>query len=163
MYTESYTLESLAQILETFNTNITQLNCINDFQIQAIEQKHLYCVSLVNSWTVFWIDIRSNIYFKQFRPDSPHYHFLTKIERKSFLSAWSIECCWKSCSRIFRSYDDVTVDGEGQENLDPCSAPTAFRQRGTFIVPQMLWHGTSVFAVSFKAPFTTTKDYMGLF
>jgi hypothetical protein len=36
----------------------------------------------------------------------------------------------------------------GLQNIGLCSALTAFEQRGIFIVPHLLWHGTSVFPVS---------------
>ena len=42
------------------------------------------------------------------------------------------------------SLRDTTIAGKGFR--------TAFEQRGMFIVPYLLWHGTSVYAVSFKGP-----------
>jgi hypothetical protein len=53
-----------------------------------------------------------------------------------------------SRSRIFLLYGDVTITGEGLQNLGQCSALRAFEQGGIFIVPHLLWHGTSVFPVS---------------
>jgi hypothetical protein len=46
-------------------------------------------------------------------------------------------------------YEDVTITSEGLQNLGLhawCSRP--FEQEGIFIVPHLLWHGTSVFPVS---------------
>jgi hypothetical protein len=41
-----------------------------------------------------------------------------------------------SRSRIFHLYGDVTIAGEGLQNLGLCSALRAFEQGGIFIVPQ---------------------------
>jgi hypothetical protein len=43
-----------------------------------------------------------------------------------------------SRSRIFHLYGDVTIAGEGLQNLDLCSALRAFEQGGIFIVPHLL-------------------------
>jgi hypothetical protein len=61
---------------------------------------------------------------------------------------WLIICGFTSCSRIFHLYGDVTIAGEGLQNLGLCSALRAFEQGGIFIVPHLLWHRTSVFPVS---------------
>jgi hypothetical protein len=55
-------------------------------------------------------------------------------------------------SRIFHSYGDVTVAGERLRNLGLYLALRAFEQEGIFIVPHLLWHGTSVFPVSAEGP-----------
>jgi hypothetical protein len=55
-------------------------------------------------------------------------------------------------SRIFHSYGDVTIVGEGLQNLGFCSVLRAFEQGGIFNVTHLLWHGTSVFPVSFEGP-----------
>jgi hypothetical protein len=47
--------------------------------------------------------------------------------------------------RIFHLCWDVTIAGEGLQNLGLCSALRAFEQGGIFIVPHLLWHRTSVF------------------
>jgi hypothetical protein len=57
-----------------------------------------------------------------------------------------------SRSRIFHLYGDVTIAGEGQQNIGLCSALRAFEQGGNFIVPYLLWHGASVFQVSSEGP-----------
>jgi hypothetical protein len=44
--------------------------------------------------------------------------------------------------RIFHSYGDVTITGEGLQNLDLCSALRAFEQGGICFVPYLLLHGT---------------------
>jgi hypothetical protein len=41
-------------------------------------------------------------------------------------------------SRIFHLYGDVTIIGEGLQNLGLCSALRAFEQGGIFIVPHLL-------------------------
>jgi hypothetical protein len=61
-----------------------------------------------------------------------------------------IDCM--SRSRIFHLYGDVTIAGEGLQKLGLCSALRAFEQGGIFIVPHLLWHGTSVFPVSSEGP-----------
>jgi hypothetical protein len=58
---------------------------------------------------------------------------------------WLNIYCFTSRSRIFHLYEDVTIAGEGLQNLGLCSALRAFEQRGIFIVPHLLWHDTSVF------------------
>jgi hypothetical protein len=42
-----------------------------------------------------------------------------------------------SRSRIFHLYGDVTIAGEGLQNLGLCSALRAFEQGGIFIVPHL--------------------------
>jgi hypothetical protein len=58
---------------------------------------------------------------------------------------------WKN-ERIFHLYGDVTIAGEGLQNLGLCSVLMAFEQGRIFIVQHLLWHGTSVFPVSSKGP-----------
>jgi hypothetical protein len=53
-----------------------------------------------------------------------------------------------SHSRIFHLYGDITIAGEGLQNLGLCSALRVFKQGGIFIVPHLLWHRTLVFPVS---------------
>jgi hypothetical protein len=60
---------------------------------------------------------------------------------------WLIIYCFTSRSRIFHLYGDVTITGEGLQNLGLCSVLKAFEQGGIFIVPHLLWQGTSVFPV----------------
>jgi hypothetical protein len=65
---------------------------------------------------------------------------------------WLVICGFTSCSKFFHLYGDVTVAGEGLQNLGLCSALMAFEQGGIFIVPHLLRHGTSVFPVSSEGP-----------
>ena len=65
---------------------------------------------------------------------------------------WLIIYCFTPSSRIFHLYGDVTITGEGLQNLGLCSALRAFEQGGIFIVPHLLWHGDSVFLVSSEGP-----------
>jgi hypothetical protein len=44
-----------------------------------------------------------------------------------------------SRSRIFHLYGDVTITGEGLQNLGLCPVLRAFEQGGIFIVPHLLW------------------------
>jgi hypothetical protein len=48
----------------------------------------------------------------------------------------------------YKLHGDVTIAGEGLQNLGLYSALRAFEQGGIFIVPHPLRHGTSVFPVS---------------
>jgi hypothetical protein len=43
-----------------------------------------------------------------------------------------------SRSRIFHLYGEVTIAGEGLQNLGLCSALRVFEQGGIFIVPHLL-------------------------
>jgi hypothetical protein len=49
-------------------------------------------------------------------------------------------------------FGDVTITGEGLQNIGLCSALRALEQGGVFIVQHLLWHGTSVFPVSSEGP-----------
>ena len=49
-------------------------------------------------------------------------------------------CCCPARSRIFRPYAEVTV--EGLQCVRLYTAHTALEQRGIFIMPHLLWHGT---------------------
>jgi hypothetical protein len=71
---------------------------------------------------------------------------------------WLIISCFTSRSRIFHLYRNVTIHGEGLQNLGLCSALRAFEQR-IFIVPHLLWHGTSVFPVSSEGPRHLVASY----
>jgi hypothetical protein len=71
-----------------------------------------------------------------------------QMEMKTLFDIYS----FTSLSRIFHLYGDVTIAGEGQQNLGLCSALRAFEQGGVFIMPHLLRHGTSVFLVSSEGP-----------
>ena len=78
--------------------------------------------------------------------------YWTMMFMKDWLIDWLIIYGFTSRSRIFHLYGDVTIAGEGLQNLGLCSALRAFEQGGIFIVPHLLWHGTSVFPVSSEGP-----------
>jgi hypothetical protein len=61
----------------------------------------------------------------------------------------------KNFSLIWR----LIIAGEGLQNLGLCSALRAFEQGGIFIVPHLLWHGTSVFPVSSEGPPQSVASY----
>ena len=65
---------------------------------------------------------------------------------------WLIIHCFTSRSRIFHLHGDVTIAGEGLQNLGLCSALRAFEQGVVFIVLHLLWHGALVFTVSSEGP-----------
>jgi hypothetical protein len=68
--------------------------------------------------------------------------------------------CFTSRSRTFHLYGDVTITGEGLQNLGLCSALRAFEQGGgIFIVPHLLRHGASVFPVSSEGPPHSVASY----
>jgi hypothetical protein len=72
---------------------------------------------------------------------------------------WLIIYGFTSRWRIIHSYGEVTIAGEGLQNLGICSAFRAFEHGGIFIVPHLLWHGTSVFPVSSKGPPHSVASY----
>jgi hypothetical protein len=59
--------------------------------------------------------------------------------------------CFTSRSKIFHLYRDITITGEGLQNLGLCSAFRAFDQGGIFIVPPAVI-GALVFLVSSEGP-----------
>ena len=62
-------------------------------------------------------------------------------------------------SRIFDSYLDVTIAGEGAANLGLYSALKVFEHGGIFLVSHLLWHGASVFPVSSEWPPHSITSY----
>jgi hypothetical protein len=56
-------------------------------------------------------------------------------------------------------YGDVTIPGEGLQNLNLCLALWAFEQGGIFIVSHLLRYGTSVFPVSSEGLPHTVASY----
>jgi hypothetical protein len=77
---------------------------------------------------------------------------LDQLCAKDWLIDWLIIYSFTSRSRIFDLYGNVTIAGEGLQNLGICSALRAFEQGGIFIVPHLLWHGASFFPVSSEGP-----------
>ena len=69
-----------------------------------------------------------------------------------FLFVWGLS----SHSRIFRSYGDVTITGEGLQIFDLCSALMAIEQLGFFSMPHLLWHGASIYYGHLRGPVTLT-------
>jgi hypothetical protein len=55
-------------------------------------------------------------------------------------------------SRTRAFHGNVTITGEGMQNLGLYSALRAIEQGGIFIVSHLLWHGTSFFPVSYEGP-----------
>jgi hypothetical protein len=82
---------------------------------------------------------------------------------------WLIIYGFMSRSRMFHLYGDVTISGEGLQNLGLYSALTAFERGGIFTVPHLLWHSASVFPVSSEgsphsvASYDTQRDVENLF
>jgi hypothetical protein len=57
-------------------------------------------------------------------------------------------------------YGDVTIAGEGLQNLGLCSALCrAFKQGGVLTMPHLLWHGTSVIPVSSEGSSHSVASY----
>ena len=59
-------------------------------------------------------------------------------------------------SRIVHSYGDVTITVEGLQILTLGSALMAIRQWGFFSVPDLLWHGASVYNDHLRGPVKLT-------
>jgi hypothetical protein len=74
-----------------------------------------------------------------------------------------------SRSRIFHLYWDVTIAGEGLQNLGLCSTHRAFEQGGNFIVPHLLLNVMSFFPGSSEelphsvVIYNTKRDVENLF
>jgi hypothetical protein len=113
----------------------------------------------------FIIKLRNTMYLWLHHPqmnDSLTFFFTINDYRSRCLTMmidWLIIYCFTSRSRIFHLYGDVTIAGEGLQNLGLCSALRAFEQGGIFIVPHLLWHGTSVFPVSSEGPPRSVASY----
>ena len=65
---------------------------------------------------------------------------------------------------ILLSYGDVIAATEGLQNLGLLLMKMAFEQGGIFIVPHLLLHGVSVFAVSSEGPslFSSLLQQLGV-
>ena len=62
-----------------------------------------------------------------------------------------------SLSRIYHSYEEFTIAGEGlHANFDLCSVLMAIEPWGFFSVPHLLWHGASVYDGHLRGPVTLT-------
>jgi hypothetical protein len=83
-----------------------------------------------------------------------------QTETPSYIESKPSQIDWfTSRTKFFHLYGDVTIAGEGLQNLGLCSALRAFEQGGIFIVPHLLWHGTSVFPVSSEGPPHSVASY----
>jgi hypothetical protein len=93
-------------------------------------------------------------------PKSPVLQISEKVSG-DWLIDWKIIYCFTPRSRIIHLYGDVTIAGEGLQNLGLCSALRAFEQGGIFIVPHLLymWYGASVFSVSSEGPPHSVASY----
>jgi hypothetical protein len=82
-----------------------------------------------------------------------HCHYILsdiKVQQKENILIDSlIICCFTPPSRIFHLYGDLTIAGEGLQNVGLCSVLRAFEQGRIFIVPQLPLHVTSFFPVSY--------------
>ena len=67
-----------------------------------------------------------------------------------WLIDWLIEYGLASRSRIFQLYRYVAVVSEGMQNVGLNSVLIYLEQGGIFIVPCLLWQGTSVNMVSYE-------------
>jgi hypothetical protein len=95
--------------------------------------------------------VKKSRYFFCFKNFSQQSQFLLIFFNT--IIGWLIIYGFTSRSRIFHLNGDVTIASEpGLQNLDLCLTFMAFEQGGTFIVPHLLWHGTSVFLVSSEGP-----------
>jgi hypothetical protein len=75
-------------------------------------------------------------------------HFLCVKKRRavSKFDSIALKCRWQSyClfkvlrpAQEFVTYGDITITGEGLQDLGLCSALRAFEQGGIFIVPHLL-------------------------
>jgi hypothetical protein len=68
---------------------------------------------------------------------------------------WLIIYCFTSRSRIFHLHEDVTITGEGLQNLGLCSALRAFEQGGIFATPAVT-RDLGYFGI-IQSPLTTHK------
>jgi hypothetical protein len=80
-------------------------------------------------------------------------HHYSRLLLLHWLIDWLYMYGLTSLSRFFfYLYREVTIAGEGLQNLVLCSALRAFEQGWIFIMPHLLWHGTSVFPFSPEGP-----------
>jgi hypothetical protein len=75
---------------------------------------------------------------------------------------WLIIYSFTSRSRIFHLYGNVTIADLELQNLGLCSALRVFEQGRVFIVPHLLWYGTSVIPGSSEGPPHLVASYMGI-
>jgi hypothetical protein len=74
-------------------------------------------------------------------------------------SLTSLSYGFTSHSRIFHLLKTSPLSVKGCKILAHARRPRAFEQGGIFIVPHLLWHGTSVFPVSSEGPPHSVASY----
>jgi hypothetical protein len=100
---------------------------------------------------------------------SKSYYMVRRSSSHLILRSRLIIHGFTSLSRMFQLYGDVTIASGGLQNLGLCAALKAFELGEIFIVPHLLWHGTSVFPVSSEgssysiASYDTHEDVNHLF
>jgi hypothetical protein len=139
--------------------------CPNISETTQIPTPKPYIFSFLVSRTLWWYADHDNtewsrppytrgdqIYWKSSRSPLIHLRYSCSLFHGliDWLIDWLIIYGFTSRSRIFHLYGDITITGERLKNLGPCSAPRAFEQGGIFIVPRLMWHGTSVFPASIR-------------
>jgi hypothetical protein len=98
--------------------------------------------------TVCWVFFFYTVSYRNLNLSIRFSFVKSRIEFAFHCHYWLIICCFTSRWRIFHLHGEVTIDGEGLQNL----GQWAFEQGGIFIVPHLLWHRTSVFPVSSEGP-----------
>ena len=73
-----------------------------------------------------------------------------------FLSLFLFVLGLSSHSRIFHSYVDVTITGEGLRILTYARHSWPLSSEGSFSVPHLLWHGSSVYNYHLRGPVPLT-------
>jgi hypothetical protein len=112
-----------------------------------------WCPLLINLFQKLKIDLK--IKSHQFSEMYQRHSVQVQDKILGVSKMWQIDWLiygFTSRTRIFHLYGDVTIAGEVLQNLGLSSALRAFEQGGIFIVPHLLWHGTSVFPVSSEGP-----------
>ena len=139
-YTLTYRTTDLVLV---FSNNETWSLSFDKFDIHHLRVKHQ---ALIFIYSIFFDGSMAMILFK---------HTNTKFRGIRFvcsLFVWGIS----PHSRIFQSYWDVTITGEGL-HFDLCSASMAIDQWMFFSVPHLLWHGASVYNGHLRVPITITS------
>jgi hypothetical protein len=86
------------------------------------------------------------------------YRYLKNVSQYKIVWQW-ITIWFYVPLKNFHLYGDVTIAGEGLQNLGLCSVLKAFEQGGIFIVTHLMWHGTLVFQVSSEGPPQSVASY----
>jgi hypothetical protein len=86
-------------------------------------------------------------------------YFIILLMFTSQLIDWLIIYGFTSRSKIFHLYGDVTITGWRAAKFRPMLSAQGLWAGGIFIVPHLLWHGTSVFPVSSEGPSHSVASY----